>query len=135
MASWLRRLFKSKIEEYNKGDFFNVEGEKEQYVRNDIPLGTDNILLKYVCKREGRLRRISIRGEKQVIYFTDTDRTINGCTFKIDEKKQTILVNFSDEIKTKGGTLEFDVVFDGVYDEKKCSSSGYRTVHVVLTLK
>ncbi len=136
MANWLKRLFKIKIEEYkNKGDFFNVEWEKEQYVRNDIALGTDNILLKYVCKRDGRLRRISIRGEKQVIYFTDTDRTINGCTFKIDEKKQTILVNFSDEMKTKGGTLEFDVVFDGVYDENKRSSSGYKTIHVVLTLK
>lgn len=119
----------------SKGDFFSVEKQDKEYIKDNIALGTDNILLDYVCKRDGKLRRISIRGEKRIIYFTDVDKTINGCTFKIDEKKQTILVNFSDEIKTKGGTVEFDVVFDGVYNEKGLPSSGYRTIHVKLTQK
>jgi hypothetical protein len=133
--NWLQRLFHS-FKNLNKGDYFTVEKQEEQYVKDDISLGTDSILLNYVCKRDGVLRRISIRGEKRIIYFTDTDKAINGCTFKIDEKKQTILVNFSNEIKTKGGTVEFDVVFDGVWKtDSRHKEDGYRKIHVVLTLK
>ena len=131
ILKWFKQFQKRK----NIGDFFSVEKEEKEYTKTDIPLGTDNILLNYVCERDGKLRRISIRGEKRIIYFTDFDKTINGCTFKIDEKKQTILVNFSDEIKTKGGTVEFDVVFDGVYNEKGHPDSGYKTIHVKLTQK
>ena len=121
----------------NKGIHFHVGGQ-EELLEKDITIGTDNIVIRYTARVDGVKRRISVRGENHVIYFDLSDRkkTINGCTFWIDESKQTIQVNFSDELKTKGGSVEFDVVLDGIWKtSSRHKEDGYKRVHVVLTVK
>ena len=104
------------VEQYNNQYILSVENESAEYVEDDIPLNTDSKTLNFVATKNNENIKVMLKygghgmNDSTIDEYNQSYTDFDGNTFEINNTNRTIKVNFSETLKTNGGTLEFYVL-------------------------